>query len=346
MKYIDPIKLQRSHFKLTYLLILGMGFTSLFTSALFSDDDDENPPVAHIYIQLDDLELKEEVRVPVMIETFSSLSMISLSLEYHTHGLRFIRPELSPELQQLMAQHPESESEFRWFTSCEHEDPIFGCEGDDDHEEEDDPPSPDEPEEIEEQAWLQVSIVLDFEARPEFSLEANNTVPLIYLVFESGTDIDEAELEFEFSDHENADYQGNFFESDGESFHFNAARPTNTSFDSTNLFDNPEQPDSTGGVVRVLKVLGDIGLFSRGDANLDENIDLSDPVSILNHMFSADGALACPEAADANADQRLDISDAFVVLVHLFVDSERWSPSMVYRSDFSGAHSTLSPGCY
>ncbi len=58
-------------------------------------------------------------------------------------------------------------------------------------------------------------------------------------------------------------------------------------------------------------------LFQRGDINLDGNLDISDPVSILQLLFNG-SQVGCDDAADANDDGSLDIADAVAVLSSLF----------------------------
>ena len=57
----------------------------------------------------------------------------------------------------------------------------------------------------------------------------------------------------------------------------------------------------------------------RGDANGDTNIDISDPVHTLQHLFLGGPAPACAATADANADGAIDISDPTYTLQHLFL---------------------------
>jgi hypothetical protein len=59
--------------------------------------------------------------------------------------------------------------------------------------------------------------------------------------------------------------------------------------------------------------------FIRGDANGDRKLDLSDPVSVLNHLFLGGPAPPCTDAADGNDDGRLNLADAVYVLAHLFL---------------------------
>lgn len=58
-------------------------------------------------------------------------------------------------------------------------------------------------------------------------------------------------------------------------------------------------------------------VFARGDVNVDGSKDISDPVSLLNHLFSA-GAISCESSADANDDGAINIADVVRMLDSLF----------------------------
>jgi len=66
-------------------------------------------------------------------------------------------------------------------------------------------------------------------------------------------------------------------------------------------------------------LLGETGAARRGDVNLDGVLDISDPVSLLVHLFQGAPAPACPAAADFNEDRAVDISDPIAILGHLFL---------------------------
>jgi hypothetical protein len=55
----------------------------------------------------------------------------------------------------------------------------------------------------------------------------------------------------------------------------------------------------------------------RGDANADENVNISDAIVALNHLFLGSAA-ACPHAADVDADGIVSITDAIYLLTFLF----------------------------
>jgi len=58
--------------------------------------------------------------------------------------------------------------------------------------------------------------------------------------------------------------------------------------------------------------------FVRGDATADGAVNLSDAVTILNHLFLGDTDLVCRDAADADDDGKLILTDALFVLDFLF----------------------------
>jgi len=60
-----------------------------------------------------------------------------------------------------------------------------------------------------------------------------------------------------------------------------------------------------------------VGRFRRGDANADGQIDIADPIGILQVLFSG-GASSCPRALDANDDEQVDIADPITLLAGLF----------------------------
>lgn len=60
--------------------------------------------------------------------------------------------------------------------------------------------------------------------------------------------------------------------------------------------------------------------FTRGDVNTDGGVDLSDAISVLDHLFRSQPLGPCQDTADANDDGEVDISDAVTVLLHLFKD--------------------------
>ena len=68
-----------------------------------------------------------------------------------------------------------------------------------------------------------------------------------------------------------------------------------------------------------VNIVGDLSLFSRGDANSDGTVDLSDAVSVLGFLFLGSQRPACADAADANDDGAIDLSDPIAILTSLFL---------------------------
>ncbi|MBI4583045.1 MAG: SBBP repeat-containing protein [Planctomycetes bacterium] len=59
--------------------------------------------------------------------------------------------------------------------------------------------------------------------------------------------------------------------------------------------------------------------FRRGDINADGELDVSDPIVLLNYLFIGALEIKCIDAADANDDGAADISDAIGLLQYLFL---------------------------
>lgn len=58
--------------------------------------------------------------------------------------------------------------------------------------------------------------------------------------------------------------------------------------------------------------------FVRGDANDDAQVNLTDAVFILSHLFMGEAAPACLAAADSTGNRALDLSDSVFLLNYLF----------------------------
>ncbi len=59
--------------------------------------------------------------------------------------------------------------------------------------------------------------------------------------------------------------------------------------------------------------------FHRGDADASGAVELTDPIFILDHLFTAGPAPPCREAADADNDGALVVTDAIQLLLYLFL---------------------------
>jgi hypothetical protein len=66
--------------------------------------------------------------------------------------------------------------------------------------------------------------------------------------------------------------------------------------------------------------------FTRGDADGDGKVDISDAVAFLSSMFRAGAPFSCEDAADANDDGKLNIGDALATLTHLFAGGSLPNP--------------------
>ncbi len=58
--------------------------------------------------------------------------------------------------------------------------------------------------------------------------------------------------------------------------------------------------------------------FVRGDSNLDGQVDISDPVTLLGILFLGNEDPGCADAHDGNDSGEADISDAIYMLAYLF----------------------------
>jgi hypothetical protein len=65
--------------------------------------------------------------------------------------------------------------------------------------------------------------------------------------------------------------------------------------------------------------------FVRGDANGDKLVDISDPITILNYLFSG-GTVSCNAAADADGSGKVDITDGVSLLSFLFIQGDAPPP--------------------
>lgn len=79
--------------------------------------------------------------------------------------------------------------------------------------------------------------------------------------------------------------------------------------------------------------------YLRGDANTDGDIDISDGITMLAHLFLGSVDLECRDAANANNDGVVDISDASYLFMYLFLGGEPLPPP------FPGCGSAEKLGC-
>jgi hypothetical protein len=193
------------------------------------------------------------------------------------------------------------------------------------------------------QGWLQVSLVTDFQGRVEYSLPAGIPIEVARLRFRVIEGAPEGRIDLKFSIEGEAGFEGEFH--DGESVVFNVVRQSGRHSTPDNPFqDSTRTSGLTDGAVLVLSIIGDIGIVMLGDVNLDGAINVSDPVGILNHLFTGAASPRCPAAADANLDGGVDIADPVLILLHLFVDADAWRPQPLGFPAGSGSGEAV-PGC-
>ena len=66
--------------------------------------------------------------------------------------------------------------------------------------------------------------------------------------------------------------------------------------------------------------------FSRGDANQDGGVDLSDAIAILGDLFLGAAEPRCLDSADVNDDGRVELTDAVSIVVFLFGAGDEPAP--------------------
>ncbi len=90
---------------------------------------------------------------------------------------------------------------------------------------------------------------------------------------------------------------------------------------------NDGQPSFNTATAQVaITVLPEDGggiTFRRGNANSDEQFDLTDPVTVLNYQFLGGPVPACLDAADADDSGTLDLTDAVYSLNYQFLAGPR-----------------------
>ena len=67
-------------------------------------------------------------------------------------------------------------------------------------------------------------------------------------------------------------------------------------------------------------------VFRRGDVNEDGELQIADPVSLLNFLFASGVTIRCPDAADADDSGALDITDAVYSLSYQFLGGPEPKP--------------------
>jgi hypothetical protein len=237
--------------------------------------------------------------LPLSVRADAPLAMISWSVEFDPSAFEFVEATLSPEIEPLLAQAPENDTSFTFYHDND-------------------------------EGWVQGSLVFDFQGRDSFSLPPEMSFPVNHLRFRVRGTTSAGTYPVVFTRSQAARYHGHFLA--GSGFVYNVARRSGRPFTPEDQFDESTEAGLEDGAVRV-GIIGDVGIFVRGDANLDEAVDVSDPVRILNTLFLGGEPLGCEQAADANRDNRLDISDPVTILNYLFLETSGWSPTPDTVSD-------------
>ena len=76
-------------------------------------------------------------------------------------------------------------------------------------------------------------------------------------------------------------------------------------------------PDSSAPADCSIEVVLIENAFERGDANLDDAVNVADTITVLNYLFSG-GDLTCFDAADSNDDGSLNLADGIFLIEFLF----------------------------
>lgn len=117
-----------------------------------------------------------------------------------------------------------------------------------------------------------------------------------------------------------------------------AAAPADESWELDNVDDEEMDPFKDGGDDIELDLngggAGDDGPFDnlptpkfvRGDTNTDAEVDLTDSIVLLRHLFLAD-TMNCEDSGDADDSGLLNLNDALIILQHVIYGSE---PSEVF----------------
>jgi hypothetical protein len=253
------------------------------------------PPTVHFSLQETKGEAGSLVNVPFFLRTDTPLAMAAFSVDYDPKVLEFLAPRLSDFVADLLVRIPDADWRFDWYVN------------------------PDE-------GWVQVSLVVDYQGREEFSLPPSLFTSAAFLQFHIKEGVKRGRTHLRFTRPDAARYRGHF--ADGERPVYNAARRHGRPFTPNDQFHDGVVPDLEDGAI-LISIIGDVGIFLRGDVNVDSTIDVSDPVALLNFLFLGDREPDCEDAADGNDDGILDIADPIAILEYLFLSTSS-------SSQFSG----------
>jgi hypothetical protein len=230
------------------------------------------------------------VSVPLRVRTNTPLSLVAWSVEFDPQVLQLVDPpRLSAVLERLLETLDDPAAFlFEWYADNE-------------------------------AGWAQFLLVPDFQGRAQFAIPPRLLVSAAIMDFRLENGAPAGEHPLRFTRPEAAEYASQFF--DGDLAVYNAARPSGRPFGREDSFEDAAAPELDDGV--VLAIIGDVGFFLRGDANLDDALDISDAMTILGALFLGDEPLPCEEVADANDDGNVDLSDPVAILGYLFQGTQQ-----------------------
>jgi hypothetical protein len=88
------------------------------------------------------------------------------------------------------------------------------------------------------------------------------------------------------------------------------------------IASGPGEGEPVYGHVEI-EVLSDEVTFIRGDCDPSGDLDLTDAISLLQHLFLGGSAPACPDACDSDDSGELDLTDSIAILSFLFLGGAR-----------------------
>lgn len=92
----------------------------------------------------------------------------------------------------------------------------------------------------------------------------------------------------------------------------------------TGIFADGRESCATSCEVEIV-IEGEEVLFTRGDADSNERVNLSDAIRVLRYLYQA-GELGCRDAADVNDSGRIDLADAVYLLNFIFLSGAMIPP--------------------
>jgi len=261
--------------------------TFLLGSGVASGAPGQEKKLIQLFVPMVTAAPGEIVEVPVLLRTEVALSLVGFTIEFDSDVLDVLEVKLSPELEAIVSAEdrvPGVDWSFESFSS-------------------------------QSEGWVQGLCVLDYAGSEEFTVPEGEVVRISTIAFQVKSSAPEGHSALTFTRKESTRFRGQFF--NGEQPVYNAARRPGHPFPPAERFRDTLDPDLEDGSVQV-SIIGDVGIFVRGDANVDQNVDISDSLSILGALFLGQEVLPCDDAADANDDGEIDISDPVAILDYLF----------------------------